>query len=477
MKLVMENVGALTGPVEIVPGKLTVFVGGNNTGKTYAMYVLWRLLSQKNATELPCAADLVARLRATGSVQISVPEFLQSYWQEVEAGIGRSLSSDLGGLFGAPARFFSAARVAPAFDPAALPAFILTRPDFKQVVNFGEVSKLDLRFVSSASGTAIAITALGLESVPDSILHEFISLFLTDLVIRTQAEDAFLLPAERGGLNLFYDDLTVGGANDFFDDFAAQGLTRRSSKLRDSSLSQEDRDLQIMHHAQPLVAYLDFLRRIKRQVKSSGGFHDLAQALQKDIAKVSYQVTEDGIVTAKPETGQQVLGIHLTSSTVKNLYGLWAWLETRAKPGAWLMIDEPELNLHPDNQRQVARLLVRLVNRGIRVVISTHSDYIVREINNMIMLGTEFPERVAMEAQFGYDQAGSERLAAADVAAYHFTEQDVAPCAMSPEFGIEVASMDEAINRLNESNSAIYYALGEKLHPIEQTGQIVGTDE
>lgn len=455
MKIVLENVGALTGPVEIAPGKLTVFVGGNNTGKTYAMYVLWRLLARSNATELPCAADLVARIQANGSVQIPVTEFLQTYWQETLAGIGRGLTARLGRLFGAPAQFFGNAVVKPEFDPIAFGDFVLAHPDFKLFTRFGDVSKLDMRIINGETGPSIAITALGLEAIPVDILRLNVSEFLCELLIQTQAGGAFLLPAERGGLNLFYDDFASGGLNELLDAFDA-----------------EDRHPGRVQHAEPLDEYIEFLRRIKRLIKTSGSFHDQALALQNDIARVSYQVTEEGIVTARPQFGQQALGIHLTSSTVKNLYGLWAWLETRARPGAWLMIDEPELNLHPDNQRQVARLLARLVNRGIRVVISTHSDYIVREINNMIMLGSEFPERAAMEAQFGYDPGGSERLLAAEVAAYHFTEQGVSACAMSPEFGIEVQSMDEAINRLNESNSAIYYALGEALHPVMQTGQI-----
>jgi len=136
------------------------------------------------------------------------------------------------------------------------------------------------------------------------------------------------------------------------------------------------------------------------------------------------------------------------------------------------MIDEPELNLHPDSQRMIARLLVRLVNRGIRVVISTHSDYIIRELNNMIMLAADFTERASLEGRFGYDKAGTERLDPASVAAYHFTEKRVEKALVSPEFGIEIESMDAAINNLNQSNSSIYFALSEYLHPSHDSKQV-----
>lgn len=59
-----------------------------------------------------------------------------------------------------------------------------------------------------------------------------------------------------------------------------------------------------------------------------------------------------------------------------------------------LMIDEPELNLHPDAQRLMARLIVYLVNNGIKVAVSTHSDYFIKEINSLIMLKNSFEEKM-----------------------------------------------------------------------------------
>jgi predicted ATPase len=42
--------------------------------------------------------------------------------------------------------------------------------------------------------------------------------------------------------------------------------------------------------------------------------------------------------------------LHFTSSTVKTLFSLVFYLQHLAKPGDYLMIDEPELSLHPDNR-------------------------------------------------------------------------------------------------------------------------------
>ncbi len=63
-----------------------------------------------------------------------------------------------------------------------------------------------------------------------------------------------------------------------------------------------------------------------------------------------------------------------------------------AQPGDLLIIDEPELNLHPSNQRKIGRLLAMLANNGIKVMFTTHSDYLMNEINNLIKLSELSPE-------------------------------------------------------------------------------------
>ncbi len=49
-----------------------------------------------------------------------------------------------------------------------------------------------------------------------------------------------------------------------------------------------------------------------------------------------------------------------------------------------LIIDEPEMNLHPAAQAEITEFLCMLVNAGLYVLITTHSPYIVDHLSNLI---------------------------------------------------------------------------------------------
>ncbi len=52
-----------------------------------------------------------------------------------------------------------------------------------------------------------------------------------------------------------------------------------------------------------------------------------------------------------------------------------------------LIIEEPESHLHPGAQTKIAQTLARLVRAGVRVVITTHSNWILQQIGNLIREG------------------------------------------------------------------------------------------
>jgi ABC-type multidrug transport system ATPase subunit len=146
--------------------------------------------------------------------------------------------------------------------------------------------------------------------------------------------------------------------------------------------------------------------------------------------------------------------MHLVSSSVKALSGLSFYLRHLAQRGNFLIIDEPELNLHPDNQRRVAKLLVRLARSGVKVMISTHSDYVIRELNNAIMLSADTTGE--LRRRYGYEP--EDTLSPAHVGAYLFDTSRAHAVEVAPT-GIEAATIDQQVNALNASSQDIYFSL------------------
>ncbi len=307
-------------------------------------------------------------------------------------------------------------------------------------------SKLPYLLHSSASALENAVFRIA-----DKHRKEF-----ANIVREKQKRSSFLMPAERSGLHLIYRELSA----------------KRTALLHDASreninLRELLRDVIHSRYAVPIADYIDWLNKLADvQRVAPGDFHSSAGRVKKDLVRGSYQIDKaTGDITFKPyklrRRRKTIMGLHMTSSTVKSLFGLWFYLEKQAKPGDLLMIDEPELNIHPKNQVKMARLLAGMVNAGLNVVISTHSDYMVREFNTLLMLSGD--ESGCLKQKYGYDHKEiRETLRPEQVGAYLFDRRTVKPFEITSEDGIYATTFDDVIKELNRVNDGVYYALQEQ---------------
>ena len=89
----------------------------------------------------------------------------------------------------------------------------------------------------------------------------------------------------------------------------------------------------------------------------------------------------------RPQRAEQTLSMNRSSSMVSELAPLVLFLRGVIQPGDTLIIEEPEAHLHPAAQTKVALTLARLVRVGVRVVITTHSDWLLEQIGNLVREG------------------------------------------------------------------------------------------
>ena len=76
-----------------------------------------------------------------------------------------------------------------------------------------------------------------------------------------------------------------------------------------------------------------------------------------------------------------------TSSMISELAPMLFVLKEAVRPGDHITIDEPEAHLHPNMHLTMASFLALLVKAGFRVLLTTHSDFFLGRLNNIIKAG------------------------------------------------------------------------------------------
>lgn len=88
----------------------------------------------------------------------------------------------------------------------------------------------------------------------------------------------------------------------------------------------------------------------------------------------------------RPEEWKSDLPLMRVSSMVSELAPVVLYLRYLVRPGDVLIIEEPESHLHPAMQAVFARELARLARSGIRVVVTTHSEWLLDQFANLVRL-------------------------------------------------------------------------------------------
>lgn len=69
-----------------------------------------------------------------------------------------------------------------------------------------------------------------------------------------------------------------------------------------------------------------------------------------------------------------------------------------------VVLDRPESGKHPAHQRAMARWLARHINAGGKALVATHSDYLIKEVKLLIMLGGKDEHLAEIREKHGYAQ-------------------------------------------------------------------------
>jgi hypothetical protein len=144
------------------------------------------------------------------------------------------------------------------------------------------------------------------------------------------------------------------------------------------------------------LGFAEFLGTTPRGDQPSASFLPVTSMLEERILKGRLKFAgdpPDALLRYAPEDGPKLLSMQGSASLVRALTGLELYLQYLATAGDFLVIDEPEMNAHPAAQLAIIELLALLVNRGVNLIITTHSPYIADHLQNLIRATRLSPEK------------------------------------------------------------------------------------
>lgn len=433
----LKNIGAIK-HANIELGKLTVLCGKNNTGKTYINYSIYGffsflplLLENLNPFQSLPQEQLKTEWDNQGIVRIDLTEVETDLTNTVTTW-NRRYTDHLKDIFSANADEFADA-------------------EFKMNLHWPidyskpyEWHNRNFHLLKEPHSSILVITRQSSADKQIAIANT-LSLLLLKFFLRKLDQHPFIQSAERTAIQLFQKEL----------DKHKSELVKELMNTRDLTRLEEE----VARFALPIEENINFTRDSDTVIKSNSFLKAEKSELTtylEDMLGVQYTII-NGRKMVIDKAINRVLPLYLASTSVRSLFDLHLWFKHRARKGDILFIDEPELHLHPENQMNMARLLVRLVNRGIEVFVTTHSTYLVKEFNNLLMLANDLPDKDAMMTELGYTQ--DDMLRPEDLRAYITHLDGMVSRVDVDAYGMVQSGFDDAIVQINENSNRLISAV------------------
>ncbi len=451
----ISYLGAIRKAVVDLQKPLTLFCGPNSTGKTYLSYLLYAILENGDYVESKGLDKIVKYFSEHKEFTIS-KELVEGFIQDVAT----SMKSNLGSIFG-----IGDTAVDKLFSQFEL-SLILSEGDYERIIEFpcrliSKNGEKEIGIVKDASSDKVIYQINGETSgiERDSLveLRLMINHFFRLLCFRNSG-GVRMLTVERNSIYTFKTELSLG-RNELIDRIQ-QKSGRSELDILDIVNSSSRRYPLAVRSSLRIANDLDNVQ------KFNSPYYNIAELIEKGILQGEVKITRTGDVEfISDKVGKtKHLPIHLTSSIVKTMSSLVIYLKHIARKGDLLIIDEPEMNFHPNVQISLLRIFTILTKLDLRIIISTHSDYMIRELNNLIMAGTIYKKDAQLVKELGYEE--SMLLNKNDIAVKYFNYGrlkrllDVVDVKVEDD-GFAIESIDNTINEQNRITETLFDRLQE----------------
>jgi len=474
LKVIIEKFGPIQN-CEFTIKPLTIFFGSNNTGKTYAGYLLWWVYNANRSGDYSFFKSRSIR-RVVKSLQketlstikvllnsISKHDNTQIQKQNIEKTFTLRDFNKLKISSKVATEIFNSKSVhaqdiviqssnsireitvnmhiiAPNADvKSAMTADFVFRGLFKAFFEPGTTKKDEnTRFVVESIGISnlgIGVRYTG-RSTLDGRLFVDVTMFINTSRVSTYEEkdikEELKGILERIVLDPLIFHFTLGKTSIFIPaSKSGLALVRKEMYAKSIdlmfSLSANETRRKKLKLPKPMIQYLQLLALLDPE-NQTNIYTEIVQFLEKNLIRGRIQIEgKTDEILYMPESLNQPLPLHISSSLVVEAMPLITFLKYGViDENSIVIIEEPEAHLHPDAQRILTKAIVKLINQGVYVVLITHSPYIIQQLNNHIKVHylQEHKGQKAREFMKRHGWTKNDLLDPSKVAAYLFVEHN-----------------------------------------------------
>lgn len=402
-KMTVEQFGKIR-KAEIEFAPLTLFVGDNNSGKSYLLSLAWamRTIVKEFMFDLAFfkesqseSFNVLFQLfdEKINHVTEEQPEFvefsiIQPYLQSL---INEAVECNKEKLIKA---LFNS-------DSVKIGKMSLLMPDNQSEAIKISIVEDQIEFLYGEQRAFIGLSYWKAKEEKDrnrEVVAAYILLLIWTLLgVEHISYESVYLPAARTGFMLTKDIINSYARKKTFD-------------IEVNSVKNEP----VQPFSRPIIEFLNVINDISAEQKGNDQYKKLVAFIQNEMVQGNIEISAlaGKELSYIPKGQQQKYPFRTTSAVVTELSPLLLLLEHREElPG--LFYEEPEMCLHPALQKKMGQLLIKMVNVGIDVTVTTHSDIILQHINNMIRLQDQDM------SELSYDD--SDRISKDKVRVYQFT--------------------------------------------------------
>lgn len=399
MKVQILNLGLIKcAEIDLKP--LTIFVGPNNTGKTWVAYVLGAILgrygweryseayvSGEVSETYPPLDNAIQQLLEEGNAQVDLVQFADEYGERCINSVARLAPLWMHEFMGTERVSFSDLEVRVWLEERK--EHFLERVKAHRVSGGISVSPQTGRALLTAAKkprepllyffTAEEGDIEALKKLPLQAIRRFVAEGHFHTLRRALYADASIFPTER-------------------TTFISLPWRIEGEAEKNAIPTREKPQQSVRALAQPSGQFLSMIVSALQQGRSARekkAKDDPAILKYMQLAELLENILGGGVEFSSEEpvprreilftpAEDTTLDMPIVSSMVKELATLVLYLRYLVEPGDWLIIDEPEMNLHPKAQVCITEFLAMLVEAGLHVLVTTHSPYIVDHVMNLM---------------------------------------------------------------------------------------------